>query len=93
VVWLLFALYGFYGAFSEGIYKSVISHLSPENKRATAMGIFQGFLGLMLFLSSFIAGILWDKLGAPATFYFGSLTAIISAGSIFAWSRLKGVKI
>ncbi|PIS47341.1 MAG: MFS transporter [Elusimicrobia bacterium CG08_land_8_20_14_0_20_51_18] len=92
-VWLLFAAYGFYGAFSEGIYKAIISHLSPSEKRATAMGLFQGLLGFMLFFSSFLAGILWEKYGAPAPFFIGSTTAIISAISIFFWSRLKGIKI
>lgn len=93
LVWLLFALYGFYGAFSEGIYKAIISHLSPEEKRATAMGLFQGLLGFMLFTSSFLAGILWDKAGKEYPFYFGSATAILSAIMIFSWSKIKNIRI
>lgn len=93
VVWLLFALYGFYGAFSEGIYKAIISHISSDNKRATAMGLFQGLLGLMLFLSSFIAGILWEKKGPSYPFYFGAFTASLSAFLIFSWSKIKKITI
>lgn len=92
-IWFLFSLYAFYAAFSEGIYKAIISHLSPQEKRASAMGIFQGLLGILMFISSFIAGILWDKLGAPAPFYFGSLTSIISAISLFFWFKTKEIKI
>ena len=55
--------------------------------------LFQGLLGFMLFFSSFLAGIVWEKYGAPAPFFIGSTTAIISAISIFFWSRLKGIKI
>ncbi len=93
LVWALFALYGFYGAFSEGIYKAIISHLSPEEKRATAMGIFQGLLGFMMFTSSFLAGLLWDKLGKEYPFYFGSATAILSATMIFFWAKTKNIRI
>ncbi len=92
-VWLLFAMYGFYGAFSEGIYKAVISHLSPDDKRATAMGLFQGLLGFMLFLSSFLAGIIWDKIGPSYPFYFGAFTALLSALLIFSWAKIKKINI
>lgn len=92
-IWFLFAFYGFYGAFSEGIYKAIIAQLSSEDKRATAMGLFQGLLGFMLFLSSFTAGIIWDKLGSAYPFYFGSITALLSALLLFIWSRARKLSI
>ncbi|MEW5951995.1 MAG: MFS transporter [Elusimicrobia bacterium] len=88
-IWILFAVFGFYGALSEGIYKAIISHLSPPEKRATAMGYFQGFMGMFLFLSSFLAGIIWDKAGKQYPFYFGSLLSLISAVFLFYWSKRK----
>ncbi|MBP7796412.1 MAG: MFS transporter [Elusimicrobiales bacterium] len=93
VVWLLFALYAFYAALNEGIYKAVISHLTTDENRGAAMGVFQGISGIAVFVASFLAGILWNRVSDTAPFIFGSATAFISAVLIFVWSKWKRIEV
>ncbi|OGR50208.1 MAG: hypothetical protein A2X34_00220 [Elusimicrobia bacterium GWC2_51_8] len=87
--WALFALYGFYGAFNEGIAKAVVSHVSGTTNRATAMGYFQGTVGLLTFVASTMAGLLWSKVSPSAPFALGAACAVFSGLGLLAWSRMK----
>ena len=89
VIWLLFLLYGFYGAFTEGVAKAVVSHLSTSGNRATAMGYFQGALGFLTFFASVTAGFLWDKISPAAPFLMGSVCALLSAAALTIWFKKK----
>lgn len=89
LVWPLFALYGFYGAFNEGIAKAVVSHLSGERNRATAMGYFQGAAGLLAFAASALAGLLWDRVSPAAPFVAGAAGALLAAAALAAWSARR----
>ncbi|MCX5786186.1 MAG: MFS transporter [Elusimicrobia bacterium] len=89
VIWLLFLLYGFYGAFTEGVAKAVVSHLSSSGNRATAMGYFQGALGFLTFFASVTAGFLWDKISPAAPFLMGSVCALLSAATLTIWFKKK----
>ncbi|HCC48354.1 MAG TPA: MFS transporter [Elusimicrobia bacterium] len=89
MVWGLFALYGFYGAFNEGIAKAVIAHLSSGANRATAMGYFQGALGFLTFAASALAGFLWDQVSPSAPFLAGAAGALLSGLALTLWARKK----
>jgi len=78
-VWLLFILYGFYMALTEGVGKAYVSLIGDQEKMATSLGIYQTATGICTFFASLIAGILWTNLGASAPFIFGSLMALIAA--------------
>ncbi len=91
MIWSLFALYGFYGAFNEGITKAVISHLSTGENRASAMGYFQGALGFLTFAASALAGFLWDKVSPSAPFLVGACGALLAGGALTAWTRAKKI--
>jgi len=86
MIWGLFALYGFYGAFNEGIAKAVISHLSAGDNRASAMGYFQGATGLLAFFASALAGLLWDRVSPAAPFLAGAACAFISMSALLLWT-------
>ena len=89
MIWPLFALYGFYGAFNEGISKAVVSHLSTGGNRASAMGYFQGTLGFLTFAASALAGFLWDKVSPSAPFLVGACGALIAGAAMTVWTRAK----
>ncbi len=89
MIWPLFALYGFYGAFNEGIAKAVVSHLSTAGNRASAMGYFQGTLGFLTFAASALAGFLWDRVSPAAPFAVGAAGAILSGLALTLWTRKK----
>lgn len=76
---ILFALYGVYSASTDGIQKAFISDMIDGNKQGTAMGIYNGLLGITLLPASIIAGVLYDKVNSSLPFYFGAVTAIISS--------------
>ena len=75
----LFALYGLYSAATDGIQKAFISDMIDKNKKGTGLGIYNALLGLTLLPASFIAGILYDRVNSSVPFYFGAVTASVSA--------------
>ena len=78
-IWGLFLLYGVFMGLTEGIQKAYLGTIIPDKFRATGYGIFNTFTGIAIFPASVVAGWLWDKYGAHATFYYGSITAFLSA--------------
>ncbi len=79
LVWILFAVYGFYMAMTEGVSKAFVVDMVPLDKRGTAIGLYYTATGLLALVSSIIAGILWDYIGAYAPFLFGSAMSLVAA--------------
>lgn len=79
-LWVLFPLYGFYMALTEGVGKAYISNLVPNEKSGTAFGIYQTATGLCTFAASLVAGLLWTYIGVSAPFIYGAVLSIIAAG-------------
>jgi MFS family permease len=75
----LFALYGLYSAATDGIQKAYISDMVDSNKRGTGLGIYNALLGITLLPASLIAGTLYDRINSSVPFYFGAVTALMSA--------------
>jgi MFS family permease len=76
---MLFALYGFYSASTDGIQKALVADITDKNRKGTGLGIYNGLLGITLLPASLIAGLLYDKVNSSVPFYFGATTALISA--------------
>ena len=79
VVWSLFALYGLYIGFTEGVEKALVADLAPVRLRATAIGLHATIVGIGLFPASLVAGQLWDHVGPAAAFYFGGGMGLAAA--------------
>ncbi|MEE8369503.1 MAG: MFS transporter [Dehalococcoidia bacterium] len=75
-IWPLFAVYGLYMALTEGVGRAFVADFVPSERRATALGLYQGAMGAMLLLSSVLAGLLWDLIGPAVPFYLGGATAL-----------------
>jgi MFS family permease len=75
----LFALYGLYSAATDGIQKAFIADMVDENKKGTAMGIYNALLGVTLLPASLVAGLLYDKVDSHLPFYFGAVMAFLAA--------------
>ncbi len=78
-LWILFPVYGFYMAMTEGVSKAFITDLVPSEKRGTAIGLYYTLTGLVTFLASFMAGLLWTYVNISAPFIYGALMAGLSA--------------
>lgn len=79
ILWLLFPTYGMYLSMSDGVGKAYISTIVPDDRRGTAIGLFHTVTGLVAFLSSLLAGLLWQYVAVPAPFFVGSCFALLSA--------------
>ncbi len=78
-LWGLFATYGLYISFTEGVEKALVSDIAPTDLRATLIGLHATFTGFGLLPASLLAGFLWDTFGHAAPFYFGGGMGILAA--------------
>jgi MFS family permease len=75
-------LWGLHMGLTQGIFAALVADTTPPDRRGSAFGIFNLSGGLAMLLASFIAGLLWDLYGPPATFLTGAaITAIATAAT------------
>ncbi len=67
---LYFVFYGLHKAALEPSQKTMVAEMAPEEYRASILGGFQMIVGVCALPASFLAGVLWEKWGAPAPFIF-----------------------
>lgn len=82
--WLGIALWGLHMAMTQGLLATMVADTAPSDLRGTAFGMFNLVSGVALLVASGLAGLLWDRLGASATF---------GAGILFATLALAGVLV
>jgi MFS family permease len=80
-------MYGIYSAATDGVQKAFVSDLLDSNKRGTGLGIYNAMLGLTLLPASIIAGVLYDRVNSSVPFYFGAVTAALSAALMILFFR------
>lgn len=78
-LWLLFFIYGFYIAMTDGVGKAYITDVVSGHRRGTAIGAYYCITGLCAFFASLIAGLLWTYVGVNAPFIYGSIASLASA--------------
>jgi len=78
-IWVLFGFYGLFMGLTEGIQKAFLATIIPPDFKATAFGVYNTAVGIAMFPASLIGGWLWDHISPSATFYFGAITASLSA--------------
>ncbi|MEW6676039.1 MAG: MFS transporter [Nitrospirota bacterium] len=78
-IWVLFGFYGLFMGLTEGIQKAFLATIIPSEFKATAFGVYNTAVGLAMLPASLIGGWLWDNISPSATFYYGSITASLSA--------------
>jgi MFS family permease len=72
------AVWGLHMGATQGLLATLIADNSPAELRGTAFGMFNLLTGAALLVSSVIAGVLWDRIGAQATFLGGAVLAGLS---------------
>lgn len=73
-----FILYGLHKAALEPVQKTLASELAPKEYRASSLGTFQMVIGLCALPASFIAGVLWDKIGIFSPFYLSLVLTFVA---------------
>jgi MFS family permease len=72
-------LWGLHMGFTEGVFAAMVANSAPKDLRGSAFGIFNMLRGLVLLAASVIAGLLWERFGAQATFGFASTLALLTS--------------
>jgi MFS family permease len=75
VLWSGIALWGLHMAMTQGLLATMVAKAAPADLRGTAFGLFNLVSGLALLVASGLAGWLWDRWGASATFVTGAALA------------------
>jgi MFS family permease len=63
-------------ALTQGLMAKLVADQAPAELRGSAFGLFNLATGIALLAASVVAGLLWDKLGANATFFAGAGIAV-----------------
>ena len=84
--WALFALYGVHSATVNPASRALVAQLSESRTRATALGVYHTSVGLAALPASVVAGILWDRYGAPAPFLLAGLIALVASVAMLTLS-------
>lgn len=64
--------WGIHMAATQGLLAAMVADTAPPFLRGTAFGLFNLAAGIAMLIASVAAGLFWDRLGPPATFYAGA---------------------
>jgi MFS family permease len=76
-------------AATQGLLAAMVADTAPADLRGTAFGLFNLASGIAMLAASVLAGVLWDRLGAAATFYGGAIFAGIALLLLFIRRETK----
>ena len=79
----LFIAYGLYQGIFRAVGKALASDFVPESLRATGIGWYSTTVGILQLIGSLVAGLLWDRVGHAAVFYYGAAFGMIGCGALF----------
>jgi predicted MFS family arabinose efflux permease len=75
-------LWGLHLGMTQGLLGALVADNAPQSVRGTAFGAFHLISGIATLIASVLAGVLWQRLGAPATFW---AAAILSSVGLASW--------
>jgi MFS family permease len=80
------ALWGLHMGMTQGLLATMVAASAPATLRGTAFGVFNLASGVAVLVASVLAGWLWDRYGAPATFLAGAAFAMAALVALL-WPR------
>jgi MFS family permease len=90
LVFLGVALWGLHLGITQGLLSAMIADAAPGELRGTAFGIYALLSGLAMLAASALAGLLWDRLGAAATFQAGAIFCALALSMMLLRRRESG---
>ena len=82
--------WGLHMGVTQGLLATMVAATAPAHLRGTAFGIFNLGCGVAMLIASVLAGLLWDMLGAAATFYAGAAFSAAALGLLGAGGLISG---
>ncbi|MFA6407259.1 MAG: MFS transporter [Candidatus Paceibacterota bacterium] len=80
-LFVVFVLFGFYNAATDGIQRAMVARLVDPQIRATGQGFLNAAIGISALLAGGIGGGLWTYVGAEAAFVYAATMSL--AGLVF----------
>jgi len=85
---MLFILYGLVYALTDGTARALVSDISKEEIRGTALGTFHTSISLSTLPASLIAGALWQFVSFELTFIYGAFMASLAVFLLLVSQKL-----
>ena len=77
-------LWGLHMGMTQGLLAVIVAQSAPASLKGTAFGLFNLVAGTAMLAASVVAGVLWERVGAAATFYAGAAFSMLAAVLIAA---------
>jgi MFS family permease len=81
-VWIGIGLWGLHMGMTQGLLATLVAETAPAAWRGTAFGLFNFVSGIAMLIASVMAGLLWDVIGASATFIAGAVASAMAIALI-----------
>ncbi len=78
MIWGLFAVYGIYFGFTEGVEKAMVADLVAAEKRGTAFGFYNLVIGLGALPASLLLGLLWQRYSAEVALMTSAMISLLA---------------
>lgn len=72
-------LWGLHMGMTQGLLAVMVAQSAPASLKGTAFGLFNLVAGVAMLAASVVAGVLWERVGAAATFYAGAAFSVLAA--------------
>jgi MFS family permease len=72
-------LWGLHMGMTQGLLAVMVAQSAPASLKGTAFGLFNLVAGMAMLAASVVAGVLWERVGAAATFYAGAAFSVLAA--------------
>jgi MFS family permease len=72
------ALWGVHMGITQGLLATMVAGTAPADLRGTAFGFFNLVSGAAMLVASALAGLVWDRFGASATFHVGAGFCVVA---------------
>jgi MFS family permease len=82
-------LWGLHMGMTQGLLAVMVAQTAPANLKGTAFGLFNLVTGIAMLAASVVAGVLWERIGAAATFYAGAAFSVLAAVLIVGRLRVS----
>ncbi|ACL66855.1 major facilitator superfamily MFS_1 [Anaeromyxobacter dehalogenans 2CP-1] len=76
------ALWGVHMGITQGLFATLVADTAPPDLRGTAFGVFNLLAGIATLVASVVAGLLWERLGAPFTFRAGAVFCLLALAGL-----------
>jgi MFS family permease len=81
------ALWGLHMGLTQGLLSALVADAVVPERTGTAFGVFHLVSGACLLLGSALAGVVWERFGAPATFLAGAAFSAVALAGLLAYRR------